>query len=488
MPPTAGDIDFDVLVAGGGSGGFGAALAAARLGARVLLVEAAPSLGGTSVHSGVSVWEPGCGGTGIPLDLYARLKKTPQSVGIYSFARHCCWPDEGFYPGAELLLDRKATYSDTLCRYAAGPLEMTLAEHRPLIRRRWHGVPYEPAALAGAMRAMLDETGRVVVLTGTGVAGLCASEGRVNGVQLRGGERVTARTYIDATGDGVLAGMAGCELLRGQDPRSRFGEPSAPETPTDRVNGVSLVFRAMPKAHPGVDAVPDDVPDECWSRSGFPVASVVEYPAGGLNVNMLPTMEGAEYLKMGPSAAYGECLPRVRAFWRHWQRGFPEWQQLQIAWIAPALGVRETSRVWAEYMLTQLDLEAGLPGQEHPDIIAIADHSMDLHGAHAGSAQRRNIQTAYGVPFRCLIPRGTSNLLVACRAAGFSSLAASGCRLQRTMMALGQAAGTAAALAAQTGMDARDVPAETLRESLRRQGVQLQWPLTPELQARVRAV
>lgn len=488
MSHTERSADFDVFVAGGGSGGFGAALAAARLGARVLLVEAAPTLGGTAVHSGVSIWEPGCGGTGIPLDLYARLKKTPRSVGIYSFARHCCWPDEGFYPGGELLLDPKATYADTLCRFAAGPLEMSLPEHRPLIRERWHGVPFEPEALAGAMRAMLDETGRAVVLTGTGVAGLHASEGRVKGVQLRGGERVAARTYIDATGDGVLAEMAGCELLRGQDPRSRFGEPSAPETPSGRVNGVSLVFRAMSKAQPGVDPVPDDIPQECWWRSGFPVASVVEYPAGGFNVNMLPTMEGAEYLEMGPSAAYGECLRRVRAFWRHWQREFAEWQQLQIAWIAPALGVRETSRVWAEYMLTQLDLEAGLPGQEHADIIAIADHCMDLHGAHAGSAQQRNIQTAYGVPFRCLVPRGTSNLLVACRAAGFSSLAASGCRLQRTMMTLGQAAGTAAALGAQTGMDARDVPAETLRESLRRQGVQLQWPLRPELQARVRPV
>ena len=67
---------FDVAVMGGGSGGVGAALAAARAGRRVALVEQEPILGGTSTASGVSSWEPGVGGTGIPFDIYRELKAT----------------------------------------------------------------------------------------------------------------------------------------------------------------------------------------------------------------------------------------------------------------------------------------------------------------------------------------------------------------------------------------------------------------------------
>ena len=87
----------------------------------------------------------------------------------------------------------------------------------------------------------------------------------------------------------------------------------------------------------------------------------------------------------------------------------------------------------------------------------------------------------YGVPFRCLIPRGIGNLLVACRGAGFSALAASSCRLTRTMMQLGQAAGAAAALARELDLPAGAVPAPALRAALAEQHVQLSHPLSEEL-------
>ncbi len=72
------------------------------------------------------------------------------------------------------------------------------------------------------------------------------------------------------------------------------------------------------------------------------------------------------------------------------------------------------------------------------------------------------------------------NLLVACRGAGFSSIAASSCRLSRTMMQLGQAAGTAAAIACEKHLDLPDVPATALRTRLRKQHVQVDWPTPPE--------
>ena len=130
-------------------------------------------------------------------------------------------------------------------------------------------------------------------------------------------------------------------------------------------------------------------------------------------------------------------------------------------------------------MLTENDLLAGIRGQQHDDIICLADHAMDTHGSHTRGIGE--LSAPYGVPYRCLVPKGQRNLLVACRAASFSSLAASSCRLSRTMMQLGQAAGTAAALAQELKVDLPDVPPAPLRAALRAQHVQLDFPLPDSL-------
>ena len=70
-------IRCELAVIGGGSGGFGAALAAARLEVNVVLVERSDRLGGNSVRGGVNIWEPGVGGAGFPFEIYRRLKHEP---------------------------------------------------------------------------------------------------------------------------------------------------------------------------------------------------------------------------------------------------------------------------------------------------------------------------------------------------------------------------------------------------------------------------
>ncbi|MGC9319022.1 MAG: FAD-dependent oxidoreductase, partial [Armatimonadota bacterium] len=95
----------------------------------------------------------------------------------------------------------------------------------------------------------------------------------------------------------------------------------------------------------------------------------------------------------------------------------------------------------------------------------------------------RELTEPYGIPYRCLLPREMRNLLVASRAGSFSSIAASSCRLSRTMMHLGQAAGTAAAMAVEGGYDPADVPTDDLRAALRDQHVQLRWPMPRKLRA-----
>ena len=73
---------YDICVVGGGSGGFGAACAAARLGAKVILIEAGHGLGGTSTYAGVNNYEPVAGATGLPQELYEHLLPTPNAVAI----------------------------------------------------------------------------------------------------------------------------------------------------------------------------------------------------------------------------------------------------------------------------------------------------------------------------------------------------------------------------------------------------------------------
>ncbi len=143
------------------------------------------------------------------------------------------------------------------------------------------------------------------------------------------------------------------------------------------------------------------------------------------------------------------------------------------------LGIRETRRIMCEYMLNEYDITNGLSRQKHPDIIGITDHPPDIHGS---SAHRiRELSEPYGIPYRTLIPKGFSNLLAASRCAGFSSIAASSCRLSRTMMQLGQAAGTATAIAISMGISLPQVPAEKLKSALRAQHVQLEWPMSKKL-------
>lgn len=479
---------YDLVVVGAGSAGIGAALSAARQGLRVLLLERADALGGTATRGGVNCWEPGVGGTGIPFEIYRRLKRLPLAVGIYRYGRHFMKqrPDEPLpYPGGETVIDPRLTYADSLRRF--GTRGLTPEEADAFRLRMVHGVVFEPEAYCRVVEAMLVETGRCTVAKGATFTRVEMAGRRIVALELDDGRRVGGGYFVDSTGDALLAVASGCETLLGQDGRDAFGEPDAPERPTGHLNGVTLIYRVTPAEPPGIEPLPPDIPATCWWRPSFPVAQINHYPCGDLNVNMLPTMEGREAFDLGPVAAYRECRRRVLAHWHHNQVVFPEFQCYRLSWIAPALGVRESRRVVGRYVLTEHDLLAGLSRQEHADIVTIVDHPMDTHGPATGRGGVRDILAEpYGVPYRCLLPRDVDNLLVAGRAASFSSLAASSCRLSRTMMQLGQAAGTAAAIACERNSDLADVPPAELRSRLRAQHVQLEWPTPDELRAYLR--
>jgi hypothetical protein len=158
------------------------------------------------------------------------------------------------------------------------------------------------------------------------------------------------------------------------------------------------------------------------------------------------------------------CQQIVKTHWHCLQRN-PTFSEYEFDSHAPMLGIRESYRVVTDYVLTQHDLAATLKEQHHSDIIAVADHAMDVHGA-GGRRIHGELKGPYGIPYRCLIPKGTTNLLVARRGAGFSQIAASSCRLNRTMTALGHAAGLAAAQVVRKDVSVRDVDVAEIQHQL----------------------
>ncbi|MGC9319047.1 MAG: FAD-dependent oxidoreductase, partial [Armatimonadota bacterium] len=394
--------DADIAVVGAGSGGIGAALAAARMGARTLLIERAPTVGGTVVRAGVSTWEPVAGATGLPFEIYLRLRDVPGAVACYSYGRHACMPHFGDapFPGGEHVIDPSIGYLHTLQRHGM----TSLSECEEFARATLHGVVFEPDAYAQAAGEMLQEAG-VEVLTGVAMVDAEARGGRVERVRLSEGSEVRAAAFIDCTGDGALCAACGCEVMVGTESRERFGEPHAPDEPSPATNAATLIYRILPADEERVEPLPEDILEKCWWQERFPSVSAVQAPRGGYIMNMLPTMqwsELAEYLtghgrrssrtdrgagceptSVGLDGAAhdsegeglrAECVRRVLAHWHHVQSEYPEFQRYRLAWIAPEVGLREERRVAGECVLTEQDLLAGLSGQDYADVIAIADH------------------------------------------------------------------------------------------------------------------
>ncbi len=455
-------LTCDVAVIGGGSAGFGAAWSAAHLDSSVILIEKESVLGGTSTLGGVNNWEPGVGGTGVPCRVYQRLRQIPGAAGVYRFDRHLSWrkPWEKYaFPGGMIETDPCVSYAHTLRRHGPG------MGNEAWFRQHCHGVIFEPDAMAAVMLDMLKETGRCRVLLDTAFVSVKHAGGRVSEVTLSDGTTVRARVFIDAT-DAALCAKIGCEMMSGRDRRADFDEPGAPPEPVLRLNGATLIYRVTPigKKEPGpIEPLPSGIPENCWWQDGFPVAFVGQYPGGDRFVNMLPTMRGEEYLQLGREKAYEECRRRVLAHWHWYQKNYDEFRHFTLKHIFPVMGIRETRRVRGDYVLTQHDLIATLAIQKHDDIIAIADHPMDNHG---GGGPGGELKGPYGIPYRCLLPLKTENVLIAGRAASFSAIAASSCRLSRTMMQLGEAAGVAAHLACVQNKPLRQVSADDIRREM----------------------
>ncbi len=434
------EIETDVCVVGAGSAGCAAAIAAGREGAKVALIERQKRLGGTGSNAFVSNWEGGPGDE-IARELYERMRASG-GAGVAKERPH----PEIKAPMGLKIVDENEPYENSLVR--ANPPE-----------GGYRSVAYLPGAFDKAARDILAETGNVEILDESTFFQAEQNEDktRIESVLVETKEgvvRVKARAFVDSTGDVWLCRAVGCETFVGVDPKSRFGEEGAPDEASLQLNAIARCYLIEPRENPKREIVDDD------DKTPFPQCAYVSgWLDGPRSVNMLATLPGAALWELG----YDECLRRsekiVRNHW-NWLQTQPGFENFELTEIAPMLGIREGWRVKTKYVLVESDLAAGWENQKHNDMIAVADHPCDVHGE---GGKLLELKTAYGVPFRCLIPDcSTKNLLVACRGAGFSKIAAASCRLQRTMIQLGNAAGVAAAWAARDGVAVDEIDVEKL--------------------------
>jgi hypothetical protein len=348
-------------------------------------------------------------------------------------------------------------------------------------RRGGHGLPFEPWVFNHTVRDLLDATGNCTTLLATTFFKAHRQHDRIAAVEaFFAGKRVVIRAdvFVDSTADGDVCADAGCEFQLGEDAKSLYDEPSAPEKAELSLNGLTLCYRITDTGAAQRPYLPPGIKEGLCRK---PVHIVV-MPNGDHLLNAVDMIDGNALLQMEYSELMHQAYDRVMEhfYWlqrlppddtSRWTRfvrgkGYGTWT---IAGIAPRIGVRETRRILGDYVLTERDCRAGVKNQTHPDIIALTDHAVDIHGRKGRLYELPN--GAYGVPYRCLTPRGVENLYIASRAASFSHIAASSCRLCRTMMTLGQAVGNAAALAVKQGLTTRQVDVAGLRDALQTQGV-----------------
>jgi len=323
-----------------------------------------------------------------------------------------------------------------------------------------------------AWQIMADEAG-VDILFHTSVVDAQVTQGSLAKVLVVSGSQwmeFEAQCFIDATGEGDLAFLSGADFELGHPENRRTlhmsltamfydtGEPREPYLP------------------PGFEPIEskDDLPG---------LHGPVRLADNRRYANMTKVMGHDPTDPLSLSQAEQEARRQLVRVAYYVQKLYPTYALISSG---QKIGIREGRRIVGDYQLTQEDITGEIP-RDFPDGVAVATSQIDFHSltkpGHSG--WRQQVQP-YAIPFRTMIPKGLKNLLVAGKPISGDQVALSSYRMIPTVCAMGQAAGTAAALAIETMVnDIRDLDILVLREQLTRDGVELDprkhQPFAPEI-------
>ncbi len=395
----------EICVVGGGLSGMCAAIAAARHGSRVLLMQDRPVLGGNA-SSEIRMWVCGAHGrdhaeTGLIEEFkLENLYRNPDMN--YSVWDGILYEKVRFQPGIELLLNCSC-------------LDAEMDGDRALSVTGWQ---------------MTTQTYH----------------------------KVEAQIFIDCSGDSVLAPLTGALYRMGRESREEFGEDIAPLRADKKTMGMSCMIQARQETTPNEFIPPawaykitewdlvHRMPDMAQPTENFWYLEL-----GGEN----DAIHDTEWLR-------DELLKTAYGLWDYLKNDPQQKEKNKywhLDWVGMLPGKRESRRYVGDYIMTQHDVRAE---GRFEDLIAYGGWTMDdHHPAGFRTSEPPNIfhpaPSPYGIAYRCLYSKNIENLMFAGRNISATHAAMSSTRVMATCSLLGQAAGTAACLAVQNGTTPRGI-------------------------------
>ncbi len=405
-----------VLVAGGGPAGLAAAVSAARQGADTLLMERYGFLGGMATAGLVNPFMPWhAAGRPLVAGIFRETLDRMRALGGYG----CDQEPTAFDPEVLKLV------ADELCQEAG-------------VRLRFHTCCAE------------------VVREGPRISSV-RSESK------SGSEQWSADIYLDCTGDADLAFRAGvpCDHGRQEDSLTQ------PMTLNFRMANVDIDL--MPP-RPEINRLFDQAKAEGrlhQPRDNVLFFYTVRPGVIHFNTTRVVGLSGASAEDL--SAAEIEGRRQAHELAHFLVARVPGFERAYLEQSGAQIGVRESRRIRGDYTLTADDV---LQARKFADGIARSNYPVDIHSPVGSGTVIREVPEGdyYEIPYRCLLPLGLDNLLVAGRCVSATHEAQASLRVMPQCFAMGEAAGLAAAMALRRGIPPRAVPADELRQALQEQG------------------
>lgn len=419
---------FDLVVCGGGLAGTCSAILAARQGLKVALVQDRPVLGGNS--------------------------SSEIRVGVHGAATYWPWAAETG-PICEVMDEERFVNSEAVFEGSTNSM--------------WDLVLYDAVVREQNLTLLLNTSARGVEL---------AADGRLESVRCSqlGSEKelaLHAPLFVDATGDGTVAAVAGAQWRIGRESRDEFGEPKAPEQPDDVCQGSTVQFHAVDMGRP----VPFTPPD--WA---------VKYPNDDVLVwrNHNSIRGGYWWIEIGHPYHQIDDYDRVRhelmrhvlGVWDHIKNHCEHSERaanLQLDWVGTVPGKRESRRIMGPHVLTEREIHArtlfadrvthgGWFLDEHVKGGVLAIDQKPEQSAYEYDIKDLQQCPVYSIPLSSLVSRDVGNVMLAGRDISASHMALMSTRVMGTCAAIGQAVGAAAVVCKARGCLPAELAADAVAE------------------------